>query len=695
MVGATGLRPLTNDPVGSHYQQSDSTGKHTLKQLVVNCSKASTTKNPPAGNSTSKITVGSDEYNDDETVKTANSTINTEITIDTDIIEDNQDDETQRVSDDPEWITVLPKSAKRKKSMLTATVPDEVETPVKAILRNRGDKMIDASETLTTPVKIEFLLTDGKTFNLRSEFIQLFQIMQKVDPTLAIHTLESAWFTEADLPVDDKFMKAFQVEQKNPRRSTQAAIMFVNFSSKATINSIKYSPTVWSKLNAAQIFMYPDKFDRQQTACPGYLINIHPNLVWKERLITEITQLLEKVQIEKHNRVYKRWKQVHPEDEDLSVPFFTIKTGIRKMKDSSAAVLNIISAKADAELLKMLLSRAGETFTNQRWTFVPTGMHLIDSVDLVKSALRTQNEYCNSVTSVAIEGIPELTMQTGGLNGEHMEVTLKKSCKGLHSIEQTNQLSSRGKWHFIVEKVHAAKLRHYLINTVIPELEENGLPVINGIVAGVAGSLMGTTTVGNYATILKKNLTTASVDFTQDNYNSVRPRKRHQIIPTYGRENTSVPENGTSQVNYEQTKTKTAVSNTPTDWNAQLESKLTNMMKAFESTQEQKIKDLEMQFQQKIEKMMEKVMHEFSASMVQAMESMTSQLESVQNSMLKKITQLMQYTPTKHLDMDSKVEASNFLRQTNIAQGRAQNNNFQLINTSSPPHIQDEERMQT
>ena len=322
MVGATGLRPLTNDPGGSHYQQNDSPGQHTLKHLLVNCTKTSTTRNLPVSNSTRKITVGSDEYNDDETVQTANSsTINMETTIDTDIIEDNEDEETHSVSEDPEWIPVLPKSAKRKKSMLTATVPDETETPVKALIKNRGDKMIDSLEMLITPVKIEFLLTESKTFNLRSEFIKLFQSMQNVDSTLAILTPDSAWFSETDLPVDDKFMKAFQVAQKNHRRSTQAAIMFITFSSTATINSIKYNSKVWSKLNAAQIFMYPDKFDRQETACPGYLINIHPNLVWKETLITEITQLLEKVQIEKHNRVYKRWKQVHPEDEDLSVPF--------------------------------------------------------------------------------------------------------------------------------------------------------------------------------------------------------------------------------------------------------------------------------------------------------------------------------------------------------------------------------------
>ena len=126
-----------------------------------------------------------------------------------------------------------------------------------------------------------------------------------------------------------------------------------------------------------------------------------------------------------------------------------------------------------------------------------------------------------------------MTMKTGGINGEHMEVSLKTSCEGSHSIERTNQLHSKGKQHFIVEKAHADKLRNYIIHTVIPDLEENGLPVINGIVTGVACSLMRTTTVGNYADVLKNNLTSASVDFTQDNFNSVRARKRQHIIPTY------------------------------------------------------------------------------------------------------------------------------------------------------------------
>ena len=63
-------------------------------------------------------------------------------------------------------------------------------------------------------------------------------------------------------------------------------------------------------------------------------------------------------------------------------------------------------------------------------------------------------------------------MQSGAINGEYMETSLKKSCAGLQSIERTNQLRSRGKRHFIVKKEHADKLRHYVINTVIPDLEK-------------------------------------------------------------------------------------------------------------------------------------------------------------------------------------------------------------------------------
>ena len=50
---------------------------------------------------------------------------------------------------------------------------------------------------------------------------------------------------------------------------------------------------------------------------------------------------------------------------------------------------------------------------------------------------------------------------------------------------------------------------------------------------------MGPTTVGNYAAVLKRNLTKDSVDFTNETLNIVPARKRQHIIPTYAREEQS------------------------------------------------------------------------------------------------------------------------------------------------------------
>ena len=103
MAGVTGLRPLINDPVGPHNPKHGSTDKHINQNLQVNRSKTGKTMSTYVRDSMCKLNVGSDEHSDDETVKTANSsTINTESTIDTDILYDNDDDDKNRVPDNSE-----------------------------------------------------------------------------------------------------------------------------------------------------------------------------------------------------------------------------------------------------------------------------------------------------------------------------------------------------------------------------------------------------------------------------------------------------------------------------------------------------------------------------------------------------------------------------------------------------------------
>ena len=131
--------------------------------------------------------------------------------------------------------------------------------------------------------------------------------------------------------------------------------------------------------------------------------------------------------------------------------FFTLKHTTRKMQDVSANVLNVISAKKDAELLKMLFSKAGETFA-QKWIFVPTGIHLLTSPGLVKAYLRQQNEYCATIKSIAVDGITEKAMMSGGTNGTSLKQEIRTNCQGLESIEKTSQMNQRGRWFLIVKK---------------------------------------------------------------------------------------------------------------------------------------------------------------------------------------------------------------------------------------------------
>ena len=53
---------------------------------------------------------------------------------------------------------------------------------------------------------------------------------------------------------------------------------------------------------------------------------------------------------------------------------------------------------------------------------------------------------------------------------------------------------------------------------------------------------MGPTTVGNYAEVLKRNLTKDYVDFTKEDLNLVPARKRQHIIPTYACEEQKKPD---------------------------------------------------------------------------------------------------------------------------------------------------------
>jgi len=227
-------------------------------------------------------------------------------------------------------------------------------------MKQRGEQLIDNKECLTKQVKLEFITSEKKSINLRAEFSNIFRKMKSVDTTLKIigkDTIQE-WCMPEDLPVNETFMEAFGVKQVNQQRRAPAVIMYFKTKSVMKLNTINYNPTVWAQVGLPGTYMKVDHFERDQTACPGFLIQVHPKMVWKENLVKEIQQAVKTVKVPVNNKIVTRWKSNHPKkDAHPSMPFLTLQPELRKMKGSQVEVLNVISAQRDAELLKCYYQR--------------------------------------------------------------------------------------------------------------------------------------------------------------------------------------------------------------------------------------------------------------------------------------------------------------------------------------------------
>lgn len=132
------------------------------------------------------------------------------------------------------------------------------------------------------------------------------------------------------------------------------------------------------------------------------------------------------------------------------------------------------------------------------------------------------------------------------------------------------------------------------------------------------------------------------------------------------------------------------------DWDTKIDTKITAMMKDFETKQAKKLKDLENTFQSKIEHMMVKVMKDFKDSITKVMSSMTAQLERIQTSNLEKISQMIRFpTANSILVMELKPNEVNPSYMVNIIQGQAHHNTFQHTQTSSQQIFPDDEHMKS
>ena len=598
------------------------------------------------------------------------------------------------------WIKVT-KTVKRKQPLISAEAPEPQKPTIQDRIKQRGEEAIDVEKRLITPVKLDFYTKNRTNINIRNEFLKVFNKMKEVDPTLAILTDTAVWTTDADIPVGNKFLQQFKVIQPTaPRKLTTVSVYFT-CESKLPLNVIKFNPIVWAVVGIEGTYLVPDKFQTEQTACPGFLINVHHKLVWKDTLLAQLREALRSVRVDVSNKVVQRWRQQNPTATTNQVPFFTLKMSVKKMGSVSAPVYNIISARKDAELLKMMFSKLGEGPVAPRWIFVPTGLHLIATAELVQASLRHQNEYINGITAIAVEGITEEVMTTGGCMGGSVELDINSNCMGLESIERTTLLSQRGRWLLVVKKQHQDAIRKYLMKHLFPYLEKTGQCDVQGVPPCIAGGLIGPTTVGNYAAVLTSNLTSNAKSPPDESLNRSNQNKRRHVIPvvTCEKINTHATKpKRTEKSNSHTTRTPSeqtisTMSSTPntatkppsqdkfTQWEKQMEEKISARLQQFETAQQQKFNEFTEQMQRSITNLLDTATEKFQQGIQPQLDQMTNSMAQLQTVVLERLNSLtipspptltnftsvakpsispapMQYAPTYHVPPHPKLTSN-------------------------------------
>ena len=82
--------------------------------------------------------------------------------------------------------------------------------------------------------------------------------------------------------------------------------MYFTCATSLKVNDIKYHPKAWPTIGIDGVYMFPDRFKKEITASPGFLIIVHPKLVIKDTLIAEIKDHLNDVELNQDDKVVRR-----------------------------------------------------------------------------------------------------------------------------------------------------------------------------------------------------------------------------------------------------------------------------------------------------------------------------------------------------------------------------------------------------
>ena len=431
---------------------------------------------------------------------------------------------------------------------------DEVD-PHKVMAR-RGDNLIEETVVKQTSIVIELnTKRQENEFNVREAFRGLMNTMWNADNSVKVvsKSENKVWGPGDKLPIDNEFIKYFNVTESNTQYETKKVYVHVDVRSTEDINRIKWRPIVRDYIFNENIWVKEDKFEAQISSSPGYFIGLHPRATNREEFKKRIEDAIGKVEVDQQLRVVKEWKDKQIDGNIM--PKFTLSTTVRKWGQIKTEVIGLECVKSEAQYVKYLISNAVEYKHLVDCIFVPIGIHLMKSSEVLSSLLRQHNHYVANISTFEIYGIyPQMLEKL--LPGQNC--TLRESITNsgyIKHLEKTPVTETKGVWMVITNSNEEQKAKEFM-EKVAPKSTERPNNTIGNTNKQWKPSNKDQV-VGNYANMLEKlacvtDTSQPAINSTEfDICKTLETRKSYKEMLTGMREKTSDAKQETNKISKE------------------------------------------------------------------------------------------------------------------------------------------------
>lgn len=103
------------------------------------------------------------------------------------------------------------------------------------------------------------------------------------------------WTIPGELPTGAAFTKAFAPCKENGQRGPKHVVLFAQLIAKMSVEDIKFDSAMLHYLTLEKAYVKVNMFELRNVGSPGFLIEVHPNLVRKDGIKRNITEALGKV----------------------------------------------------------------------------------------------------------------------------------------------------------------------------------------------------------------------------------------------------------------------------------------------------------------------------------------------------------------------------------------------------------------